>query len=361
MIELHGKAAAAGAAERGGAGKSHEHVGAVHRAADRDDSADGGTAAVWACRLSAAAGRSLPNVNFPTVQVTAQLPGADPQTMASSVATPLEQQFSPNTRADAAHLLERARLHPAFGAVRPEPRRRQRGGRRAGGDQRGEPVPAAEHAVSADHPQSEPGGHADPGARADVRFTAADDRRRLCGEHPAAEDLADLRRRPGRHRRPAEAVRSACRSIRRRWPTAASAWKMYAPCSARPMSISRRARSTARGKPTRSTPTISCCKPEAYNDLIIAYRNGSPVRIRDVGHAVSGAGEQPARRLVQQPARHPAVGPARARRQRDRDRRSDQGAAAAARRLRFRRPSSCRSFPIAHRPSGPRSPTCRSR
>jgi multidrug efflux pump subunit AcrB len=37
---------------------------------------------------------SLPNVNFPTIQVQAQLPGADPQTMASSVATPLEQQFS---------------------------------------------------------------------------------------------------------------------------------------------------------------------------------------------------------------------------------------------------------------------------
>ena len=37
---------------------------------------------------------SLPNVNSPTIQVTAQLPGADPQTMASSVATPLEQQFS---------------------------------------------------------------------------------------------------------------------------------------------------------------------------------------------------------------------------------------------------------------------------
>jgi len=37
---------------------------------------------------------ALPSVNFPTIQVTAQLPGADPQTMASSVATPLEQQFS---------------------------------------------------------------------------------------------------------------------------------------------------------------------------------------------------------------------------------------------------------------------------
>jgi hydrophobe/amphiphile efflux-1 (HAE1) family protein len=36
---------------------------------------------------------ALPNVNYPTLTVTAQLPGADPQTMASSVATPLEEQF----------------------------------------------------------------------------------------------------------------------------------------------------------------------------------------------------------------------------------------------------------------------------
>ncbi|MBS0213824.1 MAG: efflux RND transporter permease subunit [Proteobacteria bacterium] len=36
----------------------------------------------------------LPNVDFPTIMVTAQLPGASPETMASSVATPLEKQFS---------------------------------------------------------------------------------------------------------------------------------------------------------------------------------------------------------------------------------------------------------------------------
>ncbi|WP_050420577.1 efflux RND transporter permease subunit [Bradyrhizobium tropiciagri] len=36
---------------------------------------------------------SLPNVNYPTLAITAQLPGADPQTMASSVASPLELQF----------------------------------------------------------------------------------------------------------------------------------------------------------------------------------------------------------------------------------------------------------------------------
>ena len=36
----------------------------------------------------------LPNVDFPTINVSANLPGASPETMASSVATPLEKQFS---------------------------------------------------------------------------------------------------------------------------------------------------------------------------------------------------------------------------------------------------------------------------
>jgi HAE1 family hydrophobic/amphiphilic exporter-1 len=37
---------------------------------------------------------AIPRVDFPTIVVSAQLPGASPDTMASSVATPLEQQFS---------------------------------------------------------------------------------------------------------------------------------------------------------------------------------------------------------------------------------------------------------------------------
>src|SRR5262249_41078977 len=36
----------------------------------------------------------LPSVDFPTISVSASLPGASPETMASSVATPLEKQFS---------------------------------------------------------------------------------------------------------------------------------------------------------------------------------------------------------------------------------------------------------------------------
>ncbi len=36
----------------------------------------------------------LPNVDYPTISVSASLPGASPETMASAVATPLEKQFS---------------------------------------------------------------------------------------------------------------------------------------------------------------------------------------------------------------------------------------------------------------------------
>jgi len=35
----------------------------------------------------------LPQVEYPVIQVSAGLPGASPETMASSVATPLERQF----------------------------------------------------------------------------------------------------------------------------------------------------------------------------------------------------------------------------------------------------------------------------
>ena len=48
---------------------------------------------------------------------------------------------------------------------------------------------------------------------------------------------------------------------------------------------SRRARSRARTRWSRSTPTISCSTAPQYRDVIIAYRNGAPVRVKDVGDA----------------------------------------------------------------------------
>src|SRR5499433_1588471 len=36
----------------------------------------------------------LPQVDFPTIQISTQLPGADPQTIAATVTQPLERQFA---------------------------------------------------------------------------------------------------------------------------------------------------------------------------------------------------------------------------------------------------------------------------
>ena len=43
----------------------------------------------------------LPSIDFPSIQVTSNLPGASPETMASAVATPLERQFSTISGLDA--------------------------------------------------------------------------------------------------------------------------------------------------------------------------------------------------------------------------------------------------------------------
>ena len=53
----------------------------------------------------------LPVIDFPTVQVQAGLPGASPETMASSVALPLEKQFSTIAGPDRDQLEQLARKH----------------------------------------------------------------------------------------------------------------------------------------------------------------------------------------------------------------------------------------------------------
>ncbi len=47
---------------------------------------------VFAYRLLSVS--ALPKVDFPTIEITAQLPGASPETMAASVASPIERQMS---------------------------------------------------------------------------------------------------------------------------------------------------------------------------------------------------------------------------------------------------------------------------
>ena len=246
---------------------------------------------------------ALPNVNYPTLTVTAQLPGADPQTMASSVATPLELQFGADPGPHPDDVGERARLYVQitlqFELSRAD---RWRGQRHAVGDQRGE-------RVSADRT---------------CRI-----RRRIRKVNPADTPIlvlgADFGHAAADHCRRLRAKIFCCKRSRR-YP--ASAWSASAASRSRPIrvqvdpqalaasrhqpggrahgarpgqcrSAEGHAQQPAR-RPSRSTPTTSCSSPTQYDDLVIAYRNGSPVRIRDVGRAISAAGERADRGLVQQ-------------------------------------------------------------
>src|SRR5215469_5081573 len=59
----------------------------------------------------------LPQIDFPTIQVSANLPGASPDTMASSVAQPLETQFNLDRNIDAAANDVQAAINAATGQL----------------------------------------------------------------------------------------------------------------------------------------------------------------------------------------------------------------------------------------------------
>ena len=108
---------------------------------------------------------ALPSVDFPTITVTAQLPGASPETMASSVATPLEQQFAAITGLDADDLDQRSRRDLDHAAIRSRPQYRRRGAGRADGDQRRGRAAAEGSAEPADLQEGQPGRSRDPDLR----------------------------------------------------------------------------------------------------------------------------------------------------------------------------------------------------
>ena len=72
----------------------HESLRDFHPSAGHDHAPHAGHHRVRRAGLSAAAGCRSPSVDMPTIRVSAALPGASPETMASSVALPLEKQFT---------------------------------------------------------------------------------------------------------------------------------------------------------------------------------------------------------------------------------------------------------------------------
>ena len=340
----------------------HEHLRTVHPPADRHLAADGGDRLRRHRRLSVAAGRAaaagrLPD--HPGLGAPGRAPA--PRPWRSSVAAPLERQFAPDSRRHADDLAQRARRHARSSssststATSTPPRRTCR---------RRSPRPARQLPQSMTAPPSyKKVNPADSpimilALRSDtLPLTKVDDYADLflaqqISQVPGVAQVSIFGEQHARDPHPGRS-RQARRSgltledIRRRSSIA----------------------TTNAAKGTLNTPTTSftiatndqIIEAEPYNDVILAYRNGAPIRVRDVGQAVAGAGRPQRRRLSRttrtasswRSSSSPA--PTSSRRS-TRSRRSCRSSPRAS-----RRPSRSRPSSTAPRPSAPRSPTWSSR
>ena len=113
-------AAAARAPLGANGGDAHEPLRAVHRAPGRDHAAQPRRCVlVGALAYTLLPVSPLPQVDFPAISVSASLPGASPETMASTVATPLERALGTHRRRQRDHLAELAGVDAHQHAVRP--------------------------------------------------------------------------------------------------------------------------------------------------------------------------------------------------------------------------------------------------
>ena len=230
----------------------------------------------------------LPQIDFPTITVSASLPGASPDTMASSVAQPLERQIAQIP--GVSQMTSTSSLGATAITVQFDLDRNI--------DAAANDIQAAINAASGQLPKNLP---SPPTYRkvnpSDAPIlilsvssdTAPDHRgRRRDREHSRSADQPDLRRVAGARRRPAAAGDphpDRPGQARREEPAARGRARAD---RASPRSTAPRARSTASGRPSRSSTTTSLLHAKAWNDIIVAYRNGAPVRMRDIGKAVDG-------------------------------------------------------------------------
>jgi hydrophobe/amphiphile efflux-1 (HAE1) family protein len=231
---------------------------------------------------------ALPNVNYPTIQVTAQLPGADPQTMASSVATPLEQQFSqiPGlTQLTSSSALGYTQVTVQFDLNRDV-------------DSAAEDVLAAINAASPYLPLNIPYPptirKVNPADTPVMVLGLTSESLPLTTVDAYAENillpkisqisgvgLVGL----GGQQKPAIRVRVDPQALANRGISLEDVRTVLGEAN---VDLPKGTLNSPRQTYTINT-NDQLLKPDAYDDLIVAYRSGSPVRIRDIGHAISGA------------------------------------------------------------------------
>ena len=231
---------------------------------------------------------SLPQVDFPTVEVTTELPGASPETMSTLVTASLERQFGQiqslaSMSSTSSFGLSRITLQ--FNLDRDI-------------DAAAQDVQAAINAAGSTLPRNLPYpptySKVNPADTPIVTLALTSDTQSLRSLSDLADTLASAAPElpfPASVTFRSKAVSSlpsASRPTSRGWRATASAWPISAPRSAPPTSPVPRVRSTAISNPTPSPPTIRSAEAKAYEDVIIAYRNSAPVRLKDVAKVSDG-------------------------------------------------------------------------
>ena len=230
---------------------------------------------------------ALPNVNYPTIQISAQLPGADPGTIASSLATPIEQQLSqiPGiTQLTSSSALGVAQLTVQFELSRTV-------------DSAAVDVLAAINAASPFLPPNIPYPptirKVNPAETPIMLIALTSDSLPLTTVDAYAENilLPKISQVPGvglvgigGQQKPAIRVRVNPQALAARGIGLEDVRNVIAGAN---VDLPKGTLNSPRVTYTLNT-NDQLLKPSAYEDLIIAYRNGSPVRIRDIGSAVDG-------------------------------------------------------------------------
>jgi hydrophobe/amphiphile efflux-1 (HAE1) family protein len=232
---------------------------------------------------------SLPNVNYPTLAITAQLPGADPQTMASSVASPLELQFGeiPGlTQMTSASALGYTQITLQFDLSRPI-------------DGAVSDTLSAINAASAYLPAGLPYPptirKVNPAETPILVLGITSDSLPLTVVDAYAQNilLQKISQLPGvglvgigGAQQPAVRVQVDPEALAARGINLEDVRTVLGQAN---VDLAKGTLNSPRQTYTLNT-NDQLFKPDQYADLVIAYRNGSPVRIRDIGRAIS-AGE----------------------------------------------------------------------
>ncbi len=229
----------------------------------------------------------LPQVDFPTIQVTTQLPGADPVTMASSVTAPLERQFAeiPGvTQMTSSSVLGVSSITIQFDLSRDIDA--------AAGD-----IQAAINAAGGQLPKDLPSPptyrKVNPADSPILIFAVHSDSLPITTVDDYAENILvqNLSQIPGvaqvnigGQQKPAVRIQVDAQKL------AAMGIGLEDLRGA----IVNITTDSPKGSIDGATRTFTIydndqlLKAQPWNDAIIAYKNGAPVRVRDIGHAVEG-------------------------------------------------------------------------